>query len=352
MARMTDSTCRTSSGGDGGDGSARLDVADEVFQFALICVAGVDGKKFRRVAAVKPGLPHGGGHILQIGPGPHAVAHRFFVAHHVQLHGEGEARGHFNNALGGGLHAVFKGEGAGHMVPAAHIVLLPHRIDLPDLAEEIAQIIHIVQVQVEQAAAAVFRLAVPLAPQRMDRQAAGPGVLHGAQFARVKQLLGLHILRPEAHRLPHGKLYACLGNSGQHPVQRFHGEGDRLFADDVFFVLCAQQHILLVEEGGQADVHHVHRLGGQHGLTVGVPGVAGGLGQRLARRFAQVAHSGDLDVFHCLIGGQVGLAHEPRAYDRYIDQNGIPLSALMSCKALTAQSRGLSGIPPNLARRC
>ena len=238
------------------------------------------------------------------------------------------------------------------MVPAAHGVLLAHGVDLLHLAEQIAQIVHIVQMQVEQAAAAVFRLAVPLAPQRMHRQAAGPGIFHHAQLARVVQLLGLDIFRPEAHRLPHGKLHPRIGDGGQHPLQRFHGEGDRLFADDVLFVLCRQQHILLVEEGGQADVHHIHRLGGQHGFAVGVPGAAGGLGQRAPGGLSQVAHGGDLDVLHCLIGGQVGLAHEPRAYDRYIDQIGIPLSALVFCKALTAQSRGLSDTPPNPVRRC
>ena len=56
------------------------------------------------------------------------------------------------------------------MVPAADVVLVADGIDLLHLAEQVAQIINIMQVQIEQASAAVFGTAIPLAPGGMFRK--------------------------------------------------------------------------------------------------------------------------------------------------------------------------------------
>ena len=46
------------------------------------------------------------------------------------------------------------------MVPAAHVVFLAHGVDLLHLAEQVAQIINIMQVQIKQAVEALYNVHV------------------------------------------------------------------------------------------------------------------------------------------------------------------------------------------------
>ena len=105
------------------------------------------------------------------------------------------------------------------MVPAADVVLVADGIDLLHLAEQVAQIINIMQVQIEQASAAVFGTAIPLAPGGMLRKAAGTGLLNRSQSPCFYHFLGPDVFRPETDDLSHGKLNTGLFGSGNHTVK-------------------------------------------------------------------------------------------------------------------------------------
>lgn len=143
-----------------------LDMADEIFQFLLVGIIGIYGQSFGLAVAIDRGGAGRRRDVFQVSTSPHMVTVCLFIANNIQLCRKGKSAGHFQDSLSRSFHTVFKDQGCCHMVPAADAVLVADGIDLLHLAEQVAQIINIMQVQIEQASAAVFGTAIPTRSRR------------------------------------------------------------------------------------------------------------------------------------------------------------------------------------------
>ena len=199
-------------------------------------------------------------------------------------------------------------------------------------AEEGDDHVQIVDVQIEgdQPALALVKEPAALGPLRtggqpLEHRVQGPAV--GALPHQLPQ----HLHLPgELEHLGHIEVYPLLLRQGEHGLGIRPGEGAGLFHDGGLAQGEALHHVVSVEEGGGADVHHVHAAGIHQ---VGDALIAGHapLGGPLPPGGGGVYHARHGAAVQVEIVAVVHGAHAARAHDSDVDHG----------RHLTGRSRGL-----------
>ena len=235
----------------------RLALGDAVHEVAelgdeRILVEAV-GSLTRAVALVQAEEVRGLFALLDIGADSERVFQRPFGPQNIECSVvKGQDSGIKRARLDAGLCLGVSQDGM-NVIPASRRRLDSHRVHALRMSQNPMDEIHVVDLQVQQAATAPRRVAEPIAPGRVLREPRGGDGTDGADFARLNQFLDARVLRPEAQDVRDHEdaavglrcLKHALGRSG---IKR-HG----LLAKDVAAALGGLDRGLLVEIGRKAD---------------------------------------------------------------------------------------------------
>ena len=119
-----------------------------------------------------------------------------------------------------------------------------------------------------------------------------------AELVVVDVILESDELRPPARHLAHHEAHAVFLAGGDHAVEGFERERDRLFAQNVAAAARRLDDVFLVQIGGNANAHHIEFFRGQSRVERLIMAATIGLRRFLAFFRAAADHRRDGDVRH------------------------------------------------------